>query len=317
MHVCGIAGQQDPSVAVGRGLPSHVGEPGEPGRTVDSIIGPVCGDERLAQIAQGGFGRGSGVRFGHQDAYPHPIVHLAQGMNAAGVAADAPFRRLLGQLGLGDQVARRRIPSRELDAGCLTDQAAASIAPDEILRPQRLAVGQRDVDAGVVLRETGDLNAVVDRDPQLADPAGQDALDVVLPQPEHVVVPGREVADERGPGEHRDLVFLSLRDEPIGDSTLIENLDGAREQTACALAGQVLVGAPLDNNDVDLRQRQLARQHQPRRTSSDDYHRMFGHRQTPISATRISCLLFRRLRRRRRSCGTLRALRQVPRCAII
>ena len=27
MHVCGVAGQQDPSVALGRGLPSHIGEP--------------------------------------------------------------------------------------------------------------------------------------------------------------------------------------------------------------------------------------------------------------------------------------------------
>ena len=61
MHVCGVAGQQDPSVAVGRGLPSHIGEPGDPGGTVDPVIGPVYGDERLAEIAQGGFGRGSDV----------------------------------------------------------------------------------------------------------------------------------------------------------------------------------------------------------------------------------------------------------------
>ena len=196
-------------------------------------------------------------------------------MGAAGVVAESPFR-LLGHLDLGDQPARRRIPPGELDAGGLADQAAASVAPDEILRPQRLAVGQRDVDAGVVLREAGDLEAVVDRHLQLADPAGEDALDVVLPQPEHVVVPGREVADERGPGEHRGLVFLSLRDEPIGDSALIENLDGAREQTACARAGEVLVRPALDDGDVDVRQRQLARQHQPRRTASGDHHRMFG-----------------------------------------
>ena len=37
--------------------------------------------------------------------------------------------------------------------------------------------------------------AVVDRHRQLADPAGQDALDVVLPQPEPVGVPGGKVAD--------------------------------------------------------------------------------------------------------------------------
>jgi len=41
--------------------------------------------------------------------------------------------------------------------------------------------------------------------------AGQDALDVVLPQPEPVGVPGGEVADvQRGPGECRDLRHLPL-----------------------------------------------------------------------------------------------------------
>ena len=73
---------------------------------------------------------------------------------------------------------------------------------------------------------------------------------------------------------------LSLREEPIGDSALIENLDGARVQAARARADEVLAGAPLDNGDVDARQRQLARQHQPRRTSSGNHHRMFGHRAT-------------------------------------
>ena len=52
MHVRGVAGQQDPSVAIGSGLPSHVGEPGDRGRAVDPVIGSVYGDERLADIAQ-------------------------------------------------------------------------------------------------------------------------------------------------------------------------------------------------------------------------------------------------------------------------
>ena len=41
---------------------------------------------------------------------------------------------------------------------------------------------------------------------------------------------------------------------------------------------RVLAGAPLDDGDVDPRQRQLARQHQPRRASAGDHHRMLGHR---------------------------------------
>jgi hypothetical protein len=89
-------------------------------------------------------------------------------------------------LAIGDQVARRRIPPGELDAGGFPDQTASSVAP------------------------------------------GQDALDVALPQREPVVVPRGKVADvQRDPGEPRDLGHLSLREDPIGDSALIENLDGA------------------------------------------------------------------------------------------
>ena len=194
-----------------------------------------------------------------------------------------PQLRLLGHLGLGDQAARRRIPPRELDAGGLADQAASSVAPDEVLRPQRPAVGQLDVDAGVVLREPRHLTSAIDRHRQLADPAGQDALDVLLPQPEPVGVPGGKVADvERDAGEPRDLRHLSLREEPIGDSALVEDLDRACVQTARARAGELLAGAPLDDGDVDARQRQLARQHQPGRTSSGDHHRMLSSLVPPI-----------------------------------
>jgi len=71
-------------------------------------------------------------------------------MDALVIAAEAPFR-LLSHLDLGDQAARRRIPPRELDASRLADQTASSVAPDEIFRPQRQAVGDLDVDAGAVL----------------------------------------------------------------------------------------------------------------------------------------------------------------------
>ena len=51
---------------------------------------------------------------------------------------------------------------------------------------------------------------------------------MLLPEREPVVVPGRKVADvQAGCGEPRDLGYLPLRKEPIGDSALIENLEGA------------------------------------------------------------------------------------------
>src|SRR6185437_4266931 len=59
MHVCGVAGQQDPPLAVGLGLPGRVGKPGDPSERVDAVICPAHGDERLAEIAKGGFGRGA------------------------------------------------------------------------------------------------------------------------------------------------------------------------------------------------------------------------------------------------------------------
>ena len=180
MDVRGIAGQQHPSVAVRRRLPGHIGESGDPGGTVDPVVGPVHGDERLAEIAQGGFAGAVKLLFGHQD--PHrPILQPAEAMEAESVVAKAPCR-LFGDLDLGDEVADCRIPAGKLDAGCFADQAAASVASDEIFRPQRLAVGQLDIDAGLVLRETRDVPPAVDRHRQFADPVGQYALDMVLPQ---------------------------------------------------------------------------------------------------------------------------------------
>src|SRR5882724_4488939 len=203
-------------------------------------------------------------------------------MDSANVVAKAPFR-LIGYLHLSDQVAGCRIPPRELDAGCFADQAASAVATDEIFRPQRLAVGQFDADAVVILRKTRHLTSAIDRHRQLVDPAGEYALDMVLPEREPVVMPGGKVADvQTDPGEPNDLRDLSLREEPISDSALIENLDGARVQTACARANEVLTGAPLDNGNVDARQRQLACQHQSCRTSSDDDDRMLGHRHSPV-----------------------------------
>src|ERR1051326_7185386 len=89
-------------------------------------------------------------------------------MNAVVVAAEAAHR-LLRHLDLGDQATRRRIPSRKADAGRLADQAASAVAANEIACPQRLAAGQRDIDAGAVLRETRQLAPAIDRHAKLID----------------------------------------------------------------------------------------------------------------------------------------------------
>jgi len=255
---------------------------------VNPVIGPVNGNESLAQIAECGFVRVSDLRLGqHHSHLPalsvddltvlDLVLHLADGVRARRSAAD-PGLGLLAHFDLGDQTARRWIPAGEFDAGGFADQTAASVAADEILRPQALAVGYLNIDAGFVLREAGDLTRTVELHRQLDDPAGEDALDVLLPEAEAVGVPGREVADVQfDAAESRDLRLLTLGNESIDDSALIENLEGARVQSTRARAGQILVGTTLDDRDVDSRQRQLARQHQSRRTATDDHHRMFGH----------------------------------------
>ena len=162
--------------------------------------------------------------------------------------------------------------------GGLADQAASAVAADEVLRPERRVVGQLDVDAGVVLREAHHLAAAKDRDPELTDPVGQDRLELALPQREHVVVAGGEVADvEADPAVPVRREAGSGVEEPLRDATLIEHLDGAGEQTPGSRSVDVLVGASFDDDDVDPRQRQLARQHQPGRAASCDHHRVLGH----------------------------------------
>jgi hypothetical protein len=110
---------------------------------VDPVIGPVYGDERLAEVAQGGLAR-SDLRFGERDtnrpallvdhrAVLDLVLHLAQSVHAGGSATDAQFG-LLGHLDVGDQGAHRRVPPGELDAGGFPDQTASSVAPDDVSR---------------------------------------------------------------------------------------------------------------------------------------------------------------------------------------
>src|SRR5262245_40721356 len=173
-------------------------------------------------------------------------------MRPARVALEAPFRLLSGE-GLGDQPARRRIPPGELDAGSLANHAASAIASDEILRADTPAVGQLDVDTVVVLREAGHRTLAIDRHPELGDPAGQNALEVILKQAQRVVVSGGEIADVEWRERVHAIVDLALRQKPLRDPALIEDLDRPRVQAAGAHANEVLVRPRLDNRDVDAR----------------------------------------------------------------
>lgn len=70
--------------------------------------------------------------------------------------------------------------------------------------------------------ETRHLTAAIDRDRQFIDPAGEYALDMVPPQ-SVIVSRGKVTGIQTDPGEPSDLHYLSLREEPISDSALIED----------------------------------------------------------------------------------------------
>ena len=270
VHVGGVTGQQDASLAVRGRLPRHVGEPGDPGGAPQPVVGPVDGDECLPDVVDGGLVGVLDLRFGQGEAHRRPVFRRAD----AAAPAQAELR-LLVQLDLGDDPAGRSRQPGEVDAGGLADEAATSIAPHQVRRADRRVVGQVDVDAGVVLREAHHLATTKGRDAELGDPVGQDALDVPLPEPEHVVVAGREVGDvHHDQAEAQARVLLPLRDEPLRDAPLVEHLEGAAVEAPGTRSLDLLGGASFDDGDVDPGQRQLARQHHPGRAASRDHHRM-------------------------------------------
>ena len=80
-----------------------------------------------------------------------------------------------------------------------------------------------------------------------------------------------------GSGVPANDVTCAVCQEALGDAALVEHFDRPRVQPARAGAGEVAVRAPLDDRDVDARQRQLGGQHQPGRTAAGDRHGMLGH----------------------------------------
>ncbi len=64
---------------------------------------------------------------------------------------------------------------------------------------------------------------------------------------------------ELGPGKAGELEHLALAQEAVGDAALIEDLDGAGVQAAGARLDDRLVGAPLDDGDIGLCEREARR----------------------------------------------------------
>ena len=211
MHMGGVSGEQHSPLAVRSRLSGHVGESRDPGRAVHAEVGSVGGDERVAEVLECGFTGVLDIRLEQHDPVRPSARRRVDGTDAATLGAHADLW-LLGHLDLGDHEAARRIPPWEVDAGRLADQAASAVTPDEVFGPQRCVAGlagQLDVDTGSVLRQSDDLAAAKDRHRELLDPAGQDPLDLALPESQHAVVAGGEVADvQDGPGEAQERMLL-------------------------------------------------------------------------------------------------------------
>jgi hypothetical protein len=94
--------------------------------------------------------RADGMTLG---AHTLAILVLPERVDASVRTTDAVFRHF-GHFDFGNHVTDGGIPPRELDARLLAHHAAATVAADEVLLAHRATVAERDVDAGVVLRET-------------------------------------------------------------------------------------------------------------------------------------------------------------------
>ena len=151
---------------------------------------PVDGDERLAEIVERRLARRADLPLGQHDAAPAcrpPSLPMAD-------AARAPSRR--SPSGGSSAISTSAIiqlvdasqPGNSMPAVLRTRLRPPS-QPTRYCARSDVPSDSVDVDAGVVLREAGHLASAIDRHRQLADPVGEDALDALLPQREHVVVP--------------------------------------------------------------------------------------------------------------------------------
>ena len=291
----GIAGQQHPPVAVGRRLAGHVGEPGDPVGAAQAKVAAVDNFEGGAQVVEVGAAVAE-LPFGQHHAHQPVVTARADAVGAKAVVSH-PHLGFAVHHHLGDDPAGGCIHPDKIDAGGSPDRAAATVASHQKLAAQHPAIGQFGLDAVVVLDEAGHVGLPVERHPELVDPAGQDRLEVLLPQRQHVGVAGREIGDiQPEPGVAEGRVRLPSLDEPIDDAALVEHLERAGMQPTRPGAVQALVRPPFDDGDIDARERQFSRQHQTGRATSYDNHRMLSrrrvvlvHQSLPCSTGRADC----------------------------
>jgi hypothetical protein len=96
-------------------------------------------------------------------------------------------------------------------------------------------------------------------------------------------VPRGEIADiERNEAEAIDLHALTFGQEPIGNSSLIENFDGACLQPTGPRSVEFLRGPALNDCDVNAGKGEFAGEHQPCWTSTRYDDRVLRHVRAPL-----------------------------------
>ena len=242
VHVRGVAREQHAALAVGRRLPGHVGEPGDPGRAVHAVVRPVDGDERVAEVAAGWARRPA--RRAARSARP---VRPARPSALPRRAMPPPSRRKpnSGSSAISTSAMsqlRRRVPARgtrcrpPCGSGCGRRRTRRGTAPAATVPS----------DSSTSTPVSSCAKPVTSRSRRIGTPSSSTQparmrSKWLCQQREPVVVAGGEVADvQRDPGEACDLHRLPLGEEPVGDAALIEHLDGARVQTAGARAVELL-----------------------------------------------------------------------------
>ena len=210
---------------------------------------------------------------------PIPCMPMASSRN--------PHFRLLGRVHFGDEPTLRRIPAREVDAGGLADDAATAVAADEVLARSGCRRSSATSTPRVVLHEAVHVAFAIDRHRRARRPSRRACARC-----------GSATARARtGAGLGRRRCRAGYVRSPRPDA-----LDPARGSVRRCRAGRaprwcvranrrranrrVPGCAPLDDRDVDARQREFARQHQAGRTAARDQHRMAVLAAPVVSAAR-------------------------------
>src|SRR5262245_42129383 len=115
MHVGRVAREQHTTLAVGRRLPRHVGETGDPRRTVRPEVGAVGRDERLTEVLHARFGPLIYLLFPQDDPVRPTTAHAVDRSDATALGTRADLR-LRVHLDLGDHPAGRGVRAGEVDA---------------------------------------------------------------------------------------------------------------------------------------------------------------------------------------------------------